>query len=302
MAYTTLISSEELVKHLDDPDWAIFDCRFDLAHTEQGEKDYLESHIPGALYMHLDQDLSTTIIPKLSRRYSGRYSGHADRSRKLTGRHPWLTVKQAANLLSDLGIDEQVQVVIYDAKSGALAAARLWYILRWLGHNAAAVLDGGWQNWNTQELPTSHEREMREPRKFTPHELPELLVSRVDIERMRQDKHYKVIDARARERYLGLVEPIDLIAGHIPGAINMPFTENLDEKGFFLSKPELKKIYRKRLGRTPSERCVFYCGSGVTSIHNLLAMEHAGLGEGRLYAGSWSEWITDDERPVAIGE
>jgi thiosulfate/3-mercaptopyruvate sulfurtransferase len=302
MTYTTLITSEDLVKHLDDPDWAIFDCRFDLANTEQGEKEYLESHIPGALYVHLDQDLSAPAKQKLSNRYSGRYSGHAERTDKPTGRHPWLSVKQATYLLSDLGIDENVQVVVYDAKSGALAAARLWWTLRWLGHDAVAVLDGGWQNWVDTNSPISHERELREPRKFKPHERPELILNSDDVERIRLDKHYKLIDARGRERYLGLIEPIDPIAGHIPGAINIPFANNLDEKGFFLPRSYLKKMYRKELGRTPMDRCVFYCGSGVTSIHNLIALMHIGMGEGRLYAGSWSDWISNEERPVATDE
>jgi thiosulfate/3-mercaptopyruvate sulfurtransferase len=298
MTFTTLIDSNELAKHLDDPNWAIFDCRFDLAQPQQGERDYLNEHIPRALYLHLDQDLSSKVITHHHRKYSG----SSDKEPRLTGRHPWLSVEQAALLLSDLGIDENVQVVVYDDKGGALAAARLWWTLRWLGHEAAAVLDGGWKNWKAGGFPTSNDREIRSPRKFTPKVRPELLVNSQEVEQMRQKRGYHVVDARAYERYLGEVEPIDPVAGHIPGAISAPFANNLDENGFFLPPKELKKYYKSLLKRVPASKSAFYCGSGVTSIHNLLAIMHAGMGEGRLYAGSWSEWITDKTRPVATGE
>lgn len=283
MTFSTLINSNELVKHLDDPNWAIFDCRFDLAHPDQEEHKYLEAHIPGALYVHLEQDLSSPVI------------------RGLTGRHPWPSIEQATNLFSDLGIDRNVQVVIYDEKAGALAAVRLWWTLRWLGHTNAAILDGSWSNWLKSGYPSTNARETRNPRHFIPKVRPELLVSSQDVDSMRQDKHHRVFDARAFERYQGLIEPIDPVAGHIPGAISSPFSDNLDEKGFFRTPTELKNHYTELLQRVPAEKTAFYCGSGVTSIHNLLAMMHAGLGEGRLYAGSWSEWIADKKRPVATG-
>jgi thiosulfate/3-mercaptopyruvate sulfurtransferase len=284
MTHTTLISTSQLSEHLQDPDWAIVDCRFVLTAPERGEINYARSHIPGAVYAHLDHDLSNPIIPGV------------------TGRHPWPSVEKACDTFSRLGIDPTCQVVVYDDAGGALAAVRVWWMLRWLGHNAVAVLDGGWQRWVNEERPVRGGVESRERRSFVAQQVrPEIFVSADEIDAMRHDPSHRVFDVRAAERYRGENETIDPIAGHIPGAYSAPYLENLDEDGGFHSPQELHAHYQQLRGDTPAEGCVFYCGSGVTSIHSLLAMLHAGLGEGRLYAGSWSEWIAPRTRPVATG-
>ena len=282
MSHTTLISTNELDKNLHNPDWAIIDCRFALADPGLGERSYLQAHIPGADYAHLDHDLSSPVVPGV------------------TGRHPWLSVEAATQLFSRLGIGPGVQVVAYDDAGGAMAAARLWWMLRWLGHSAVAVLDGGWGKWLAEGRPVRGGEESRTPRQFQPKPRPELLVGVAAVDAARQDRAYRVLDARTAERYHGQNEIIDPVAGHIPGALSAPYLENLAAEGVFRPADELRQRYQALLGETPPERAVFYCGSGVTAIHDLLAMLHAGLGEGRLYTGSWSEWITDPNRPIAV--
>jgi thiosulfate/3-mercaptopyruvate sulfurtransferase len=281
MPFTTLITTRDLIAHLDDPDWVVLDCRFSLAEPDRGEQDYIEAHIPGAVYVHLDRDLSDTIVPGV------------------TGRHPWPSVESATELLSNLGIGPGVQVVAYDDTGGGIAAVRIWWILRWLGHKSAAVLDGGWSKWAREGRPVVGGVETRSKREFMPNPRSDLIKNAKQVDDWRNDPAYLVVDSRAAERYLGDVEPIDSVAGHIPGAKNSPWMDNLAKDGTFLPKEELRQRYVALLGEIPPDRAVFYCGSGVTSIHNLLAMEYTGVGEGRLYAGSWSEWITDESRPVA---
>jgi thiosulfate/3-mercaptopyruvate sulfurtransferase len=281
MIYATLITTQDLFAHLHDESWVIVDCRFSLDDTPRGERDYLYSHIPRAVYAQLDRHLSAPQIP-------GR-----------TGRHPWPSVEQATELFSSYGITSDVQVIAYDDAGGSLAAARLWWILRWLGHEVAAVLDGGWHKWVKEGLPTSSIVESQSPKRFISKERPELLVSAAEIDRMRQDVSYRVVDARSPHRYHGQNEIIDMVAGHIPGAVNAFFMDNLTDEGVFKSTEELKSYYQMVLGKTLSKKTAFYCGSGVTSALDLLAMYHAGLGEACLYPGSWSEWITDSNRPVA---
>jgi thiosulfate/3-mercaptopyruvate sulfurtransferase len=193
-----------------------------------------------------------------------------------------------------------VQVVAYDDAGGALAAVRLWWMLRWLGYEAAAVLDGGWSKWLAEGRPVRGGEESRAPRQFQPHLRPELLVDTAAVEAARQNVTYRVLDARAAERYHGQNETIDPVAGHIPEALSAPYLENLAAEGVFRPRDELRQRYGELLGETPTDRVICYCGSGVTAIHDLLAMLHAGLGEGRLYAGSWSEWITDPDRPITV--
>ncbi len=273
--YTTIISTELVSQHLHDPEWAIVDCRFALASPEKGERDYLESHIPGAVYAHLDKDLSSPIIP-------GK-----------TGRHPWPGIDQATRFFSHIGIEQGIQVVAYDDAGGALAAVRLWWMLRWLGHESVAVLDGGWQKWVSEGREVKSGTEVRPPREFIPKPRPELLATIAEVEKLRKDPAFRIFDARATERYHGHNETIDPIAGHIPGAFSAPYLDNLTSEGVFRSAEELHAHYKALIGDIPPENVIFYCGSGVTSIHNLLAMLHAGMGEARLYAGSWSEWIAD---------
>jgi thiosulfate/3-mercaptopyruvate sulfurtransferase len=274
-----------LSKHLEDPDWAVIDCRFSLADTKKGRQDYLLAHILGAVYSHLDEDLCSPVIP-------GK-----------TGRHPLPDVDQLVKKFARWGIDSSVQVVVYDdwtVAPGAIAG-RLWWSLRWLGHQAVAVLDGGYNLWLSEGRATRSGREYRIPRKFAPSFRPELLVTFEGVDRVRLDPAYRVLDSRATERYRGDVEPIDPVAGHIPGAISAPYAQNVSSEGIFLPPDELNTRYRSLVGDTPAENTIFYCGSGVTALHNVLAYAHAGLGDARLYLGSWSEWITDRNRPVATG-
>lgn len=281
MTYKTLITAQELSQHINDPDWVIIDCRFVLTAIERGEQNYIRSHIPNAVYAHLERDLSSEIIPGV------------------TGRHPWPSIEKATQFFSKIGIDKHVQAVVYDDAGGALAAVRVWWMLRWLGHEAVAVLDGGWQEWVYSDLPVQSEVVPRSPRVFLPEPRPEILVSVDEIDAMRQDPAYRVFDARAEDRYHGQNETIDPIAGHIPGAINAPYLQNLTKDNTLKTPEELRQIYTPLLGDLPVEKVTFYCGSGVTSIHNALAVMHAGLGEARIYPGSWSEWITNPDRPIA---
>ena len=282
MPYTTLISTQELAARLDEPDWAVIDCRFALVDTEQGRQEYQQSHIAGAVYAHLDNDLSGPIIP-------GK-----------TSRHPLPEIETFTQTVSNWGIDNTTQVVAYDAMGGAFAA-RLWWMLRWLGHKSVAVLDGGWPRWQQEDQPVRSGVESRQPRSFIPQPRPELLVEADAVMEIRSDPDHHLFDSRSADRYRGENETLDPVAGHIPGAVCLPFAENLGVDGAFLSPEVLKARFEEQLGDVPCERAVFYCGSGVTAAHNVLAMVHAGLGEARMYAGSWSEWITDPERPVATG-
>jgi len=283
MSYTTLISVSELFGHITDPDWAIIDCRFSLDDAERGRRDYLHAHIPGAVYAHLNKDLSGHII------------------RGKTGRHPLPKPETFAQTLSNWGIDGKVQVVVYDDKGGAMAAARLWWMLRWVGHNAVAVLNGGWPQWQKNGYSVTSGIETRKPRAFTRRVRNDLLISSADVLKILHNPDFRLIDSRSADRYRGENETIDPVAGHIPGALSAPFANNLSSDGLFLSPNDLKARFQHLLGDVPPERAVFYCGSGVTAAHNLLAFAHAGLGDARLYAGSWSEWITNPDHPIAKG-
>lgn len=282
MEYTTLISAADLHQHLGNKDWAIVDCRFALDDPERGRQHYQEAHIPGAVYAHLNQDLSGPIVP-------GK-----------TGRHPLPDVATISRVLSRWGIDGSVQVVAYDDKDGSMAA-RLWWMLKWLGHTRVAVLDGGWTAWQQHGYPAQSGAEQRAPAEFVAQPRPELLVDVDAVGRVSGSAGYKVIDSRALARYKGEVEPIDPVAGHIPGAVSCPFSDNVDQSGYFLPPDALRSRFTSVLGDTPVEHAIFYCGSGVTAAQNILAVAHAGLGDAPLYAGSWSEWIADPQRPVERG-
>lgn len=283
MSYTTLITVSELVNHITNPDWAIIDCRFSLDDTDRGRRDYLQAHIPGAVYAHLNEDLSGQIIP-------GK-----------TGRHPLPKPETFTQTLSSWGIDAKVQVVVYDDKGGAMAAARLWWLLRWVGHDAVAVLDGGWPQWQKNGYPVAISMETRKPRVFTSQVRNDLLFSSADVLKILRNPNFRLIDSRSADRYRGENETTDPIVGHIPGALSAPFAGNLSSDGLFLSPNDLNARFQDLLGDIPPERAVFYCGSGVTAAHNLLALAHGGLGDARLYAGSWSEWITHPDYPITKG-
>ena len=282
--HTTLIDHRRLAAQVDDPDWRVIDCRFDLADTARGERAYQESHIPGAHYAHLDHDLSSPITPE-------------------SGRHPLPDVDRLCAWLGGLGIGPGTQVIAYDDTGGSMAV-RLWWLLRWLGHHDVALLDGGWQAWVAGGEPTTAE----DPPERTAATFPcapdhTRILTTAEIERQLEggSDSCLLMDARTGERFRGEAEPIDPVAGHIPGAINLPLQENLDAQGYFRPARELRELYLTRLAGQPSDRVAAMCGSGVTACHNLLAMEIAGLPGPRLYAGSWSEWIRDPRRPVALG-
>jgi thiosulfate/3-mercaptopyruvate sulfurtransferase len=285
MIYQTIIPVADLARHLEDPSWVVVDCRFSLAEPERGRRDYESSHIPGAVYAHLNQDLSAPVVP-------GK-----------TGRHPLPDIDAFTGKLSAWGIDAGVQVVVYDDSGGAMAA-RLWWMLRWLGHSAVALLDGGWQAWLGAGNPTANGPQpggavARPERRFAPHLRSELLATVEKVQALRQDPSARVLDARNPERFRGEHEPIDPVAGHIPGAVSAPYADLINADHTLKNRQEIQALYRPLLGQTEISRVIGYCGSGVTSALNLVALLHAGFGEGRLYLGSWSEWITDPDRPVA---
>jgi thiosulfate/3-mercaptopyruvate sulfurtransferase len=283
---TTLIEPAALAAHLADPDWAIVDCRFELALPEWGALAWAAGHIPNALYAHLDHDLSG---PRTA----------------LTGRHPLPAIAALSATLGRWGIDEAVQVVAYDQGVGAYAA-RLWWLLRWLGHPQVAVLNGGIGSWERAGLPLDTAATVRAPRHFTAAPAEDLVVTTPELAQalaagaLRRGE-LTLVDARSADRFAGENETLDPVAGHIPGARNHPFSGNLAADGHFLAAPELRRRWGATLRERPAQTLIAMCGSGVTACHNLLALEAAGLPGARLYAGSWSEWIRDPARPVARG-
>lgn len=280
---STLVSPANLHAQLGSV--RVVDCRFDLAKLnrspDSGEAAYKTSHIPGAVYAHLDRDLSSPITPT-------------------TGRHPLPNPAELAATLGRWGIDSRTQVVAYDADNG-MFAARLWWLLRWLGHERVAVLDGGFKAWQQAGLPVTANVTAPAPKHFSGSPRNELWVSADEVAARVRDRDWRVLDARAPERYRGDVEPIDTVAGHIAGAHNFPFARNLDANARFLSADTLRDQFHQTLNNAPPNQVIAMCGSGVTACHNLLAMEIAGLQGAKLYAGSWSEWIRDSKRPVATG-
>jgi len=277
MKFTTLASPDQLAQHLHDPQWVIFDCRFALTRPEYGRQAYAKAHIPGARYAHLNEDLSGPITPA-------------------SGRHPLPDPSLLASKLALWGVDQSKQVVVYDDSFGSIAV-RLWWLLRWLGHEAVALLDGGFPAWQKQGRDLSAEIPVFRPAEFhCAHDDSLWVDSNAVLEALQQDR--RIVDARPEERFLGLIEPLDKVAGHIPGSLNSPFEDNLDMRGNFLKPEELRAQYESLLRGAPPGEVIHMCGSGVTACHNLLALEIAGLAGGKLYVGSWSEWITDPSRPI----
>jgi thiosulfate/3-mercaptopyruvate sulfurtransferase len=279
--FTTILASSSLASHLADPQWVVLDCRFTLDDPSAGEREYAESHIPGAVYVHLDRDLSGTKTGQ-------------------NGRHPLPSIEEMAQRFGALGIDAESQVVAYDQGPGAYAS-RLWWMLRYLGHDAVAVLDGGFARWAGERRPVRAGLESRDARTLTPRVRREMLVTVDELARRLHEPELRLVDARSSERYRGEVEPIDRVPGHIPGAVNHHYQRNLGPDGGFLGATELRAQLAGVLADTPPGHVITYCGSGVTACHNLLAMEIAGLPGARLYAGSWSEWSADPGRPVEQG-
>lgn len=280
MSFTTLVTPEQLQAHLFDADWCVVDCRHDLADFALGFREFRAGHIPGATFAHVEEDLAGEITP-------------------VTGRHPLPVREHLEAIFREWGINNDTQIVAYDAQGGQFAG-RLWWLARWLGHEKVALLDGGWQAWMAATNWSSIEEPDRVEGRFIAR-APRVAV--VDAERVlatRGDAATVLLDARAPERYEGRVEPIDPVAGHIPGALNRFWQANL-EQGRFKSPPQLRSEFEAILaGRAPAQ-VIHQCGSGVTAAHNVLAMEIAGLSGSALYAGSWSEWIRDPQRPVATG-
>lgn len=279
--YRTLIDAETLRRHLGEDGWRIFDCRAAASDRERGERVYREAHIPGARHADLDRVLAASPTA-------------------LSGRHPLPDPDRLAAWLGEEGVDARTQIVAYDDVGGACAAARLWWLARWLGHQAVAVLDGGLPAWSEAggrldagyaPRPQARHFDIRSP-------LAKFLDAAAVLRIVRGESAGVLVDARGAARFRGESEPLDSVAGHIPGALNRPYAENLGPDGRFLSPEKLRQRFGFAAAPAPSA-VVHYCGSGVTAAHNALAMEHVGLAGSRLYVGSWSEWVSDRTRPVA---
>ncbi len=273
--FKTIISTSELEARLGDPTWVVVDTRSKQSAEHHGETAYTRSHIPGAVYANLDRDLAAPHVPGF------------------TGRHPLPTVEDFSQTLSRLGVDSSKQVVVYDDMGGAYAA-RMWWMLRWLGHKAVAVLDGGWDKWVSGGLATDSTIPDPEPKVFVARANPKMIADEGDVERARHDQSVTLLDARSADRYRGENETLDPVAGHIPTAVSLPYSENLNADGTF--KPV--DVLKRRFEATLSNDSICYCGSGVTAAHNILAMVLVGLPEPAMYVGSWSHWITDRSRPT----
>jgi thiosulfate/3-mercaptopyruvate sulfurtransferase len=277
--YKTLIDCHTLALHIHDPQWVVVDCRFALSDPGAGRRAYDAGHIDRARYAHLNEDLSSPITSQ-------------------SGRHPLPDPQRLAAKLGEWGIDNSKQVIAYDDSFGAMAS-RLWWLLRWLGHDSVALLDGGLPRWTREGRPVTKELPVVTTALFTPQPRDNMWVDANTVAKAVKQDDWLVMDARAEERFNGEVEMIDPVAGHIPGAINLPFDDNLHLSGRFSSEQELRELYEGLIEDVHPEQVIQMCGSGVTACHNILAMEHAGMPGAKLYAGSWSEWIRDSARPVA---
>ena len=276
-----LIAAEALAERLAEPGLRLFDCRFDLADPASGERDFRMSHLPGAIYAHLERDLSGPVTPA-------------------TGRHPLPSPGEFEARLRAWGLGAGSIAVVYDAGNG-MYASRLWWMLRWLGYDRALVLDGGYARWRALGLPVTADVATHTAGDFTAHTRNDLAVDAATVLAVAADAGCRLLDARSPERFRGEVEPIDAVAGRVPGAVNHPLTTSLAADGRLRPAEELRRAFETSLGGVPPSHVVAMCGSGVTACHLLLALEQAGLAGARLYPGSWSEWIRDPSRPVATG-
>ncbi len=279
MSLARLITAQQLADSL--PQSLLIDCRFALEDPSHGQRSYLEGHLPGARFLDLERDLSGPVEPGV------------------TGRHPLPEPQRLIRRLREIGVDNDSRIVLYDDGPGAFAA-RAWWLLAWLGkRNDVYLLDGGLAAWRQAGLPLEAHECSAECGTFTGQPDPQMLIEATELARQLAD--FQLLDARAQPRFRGDVEPLDPVAGHIPGAICAPFSENLGGDGRFLAPDQLRQRFLS-ISDGDVRPLVAYCGSGVTACHNLFAMSLAGLGLPRLYAGSWSEWITDPARPVARGD
>ena len=281
MAYAdVLIAPRDLYEHLADPRWRVVDCRFELLQPDKGYADYRAGHVPGAVYAHLDRDLAGPVTPA-------------------TGRHPLPDPRIFAATLGRWGITRSTSVVAYDQAGGGIAA-RLWWLLRWLGHRRGVLLDGGFAAWRRAGLPATDELPEITPATYEGQPDHRKAVSTEDV-RQRLEQGERLVDAREPERFAGSREPIDAVAGHVPGAVNFPLRMSLNEDGTWRRPEELRRAWEPLLGRGRDGSWITMCGSGVTACHLAVSAELAGFREPRLYAGSFSEWIRDPGRPVATG-
>lgn len=280
--HTNLISTELLAEHLNDSSWLIADCRHNLKDEGWGRSQYAAGHIPGAVFVSLAHDLA------------------APRSGS-NGRHPLPSADVVAATFARLGIGDTTQVIAYDQDAGAFAS-RLWWMLRYLGHEATAVLDGGFAQWTREGRPTRPGDETRAASTFTQRVRGGMRLTADDVAAHLGDPSMLLIDARSPERYEGQPDPLDTVPGHIPGARNRFYRHNVTETGTMRPASELKAEFERVLEGRPPDQAVMYCGSGVTACHNLLAMDYAGLHGAKLFAGSWSEWEADPKRPIERSE
>ena len=279
--HTTIVSTAVLAQHLTDPDWVILDCQHDLVQHAFGREAYARGHIPGARFVSMEDDLA------------GVKTGR-------NGRHPMPSVDALGAVFGRLGIGDRTQVVVYDSSQNSYSG-RLWWSLKWLGHDAVAVLDGGLALWTTEGRALNTEGPRVVPVRFTPRVRPAMNVDAALITAHLGNGGLQVVDARAADRYSGAQESIDPVGGHIPGALNRFWKNNVEADGRFKAADALRAEFEALLGGIRPEQVVHQCGSGVTACHNLMAMQIAGLAGGRLYPGSWSEWCADPARPVATG-
>jgi thiosulfate/3-mercaptopyruvate sulfurtransferase len=276
--HTSLISTDLLAEHLSDSSWLIADCRYNLKDEHWGHAQYIASHVPGAVFVSITHDLST-------------------RPTGTNGRHPLPSPEAIAATFSRLGIGDETQVIAYDQDAGAFAS-RLWWMLRYLGHDAVAVLDGGFAKWERERRATRGGEETRPAATFTPRLRGGMRVTAEQVVARVGDQSMLLVDARSPERYQGQPDPLDNVPGHIPGARNRFYRQNITATGTMRPGAELKVDFERVLGGRSPNDVVMYCGSGITACYNLLAMEHAGLHGAKLFAGSWSEWEADPARPV----
>jgi thiosulfate/3-mercaptopyruvate sulfurtransferase len=277
-----IIAAQELNEHLQDNSWCTIDCRFELSDSTAGRRDYEAAHVPGAVFADLNEDLSAPMG-------------------EFTGRHPLPEVANIKRTIGRLGISNNTTVVVYDNGNGAIAA-RAWWTLRWLGHTNVRLLDGGLAAWSKCQYPLSSDTVVARPREFVAKVRDELVITTAEIcEAGTNVAGLNIFDARDLTRFIGEDEPIDRVAGHVPGAQSLPFPASLSDNGHWKSVEELQDLWMAHLGDDRQAEWVVMCGSGVTACHLAVSAVAAGYRDPRLYVGSWSEWITDTRRSIGLG-